>query len=87
MEIGNKRSSQFVADLLASGVIPHDCVSFQLDIRPNEIIKIYATVYATKEQLSDIKSALDRAPWLARDVAREIVFKEPISGEEVKVDL
>jgi len=54
--------SETVKALVAAGIIPPECVRFELLISPNRAVTMCFEVYATEEQLQAIGDALKRYP-------------------------
>jgi hypothetical protein len=80
-------SSNFVKRLTAAGVIPHQCRSMILTVETNQVIRMQLEVLVTGEQMEEIVAALEANPEEAQRIARDIIFREPISKRTAEVKL
>jgi hypothetical protein len=80
------QKKESVDAMIAAGLMPRECVSWELRMAVDEPVTIRSKCFATEEQVLMMVAALAEDPERAKAIAREIIFRAP-SGVEVEVRL
>ena len=80
-------NSKVVDELTASGVIPKNCRKFELIIEAGGVVLIREELFATIEQVQQIKEVLERNPEEAREFAKSLLIRSFSGSESVQVEI
>jgi hypothetical protein len=76
-------NSKAIKELIAAGIIPPECIRFELLAEAGETVRLRYEVHASEDQIQQIADALKRNPEETREMARSIVLKGPRSQVEI----
>lgn len=81
------QNSPLIKRLIEAGIIPRQCLSFELSIRVDRPVTIRVEHHAMPEEIDAIVNAIADDPEAAAQIAREIVFKDRPRNKGVQVSI